>query len=375
MRIINYELNIYNFFIVFYIFIRIFIIIIVLIISFLNFYYLLKTANVSPFKSSDSFIINILKKNFTQITLYLNNKYRKIKPKSKVKKKKLRIYITESYNKNIRKWFLGTYLKDDFEIEYVEENPDYIIVDVFGYRNKIFKSNVSNAIKIGIFTENKIPDLSEFDYALGQCHLNYLDRYFKYLNLIYLNYKIIDEKRREFLKNINRTQFCAAVISDISPIFSNNFRLKFIEELNKYKKVDMGGGYMNNVGGKVKNKIEFLSSYKFSIAMENTEGDGYVSEKIIDSFLAGTIPIYYGNYNVDEYINPKSYILIKGEHDIKNKIDYIIELDNNKEKYLSILKQPVILDKYLSEKVIFELKQFLINIFSQENSLAHRIDE
>ena len=137
----------------------------------------------------------------------------------------------------------------------------------------------------------------------------------------------------------------------------------------------MGGGYMNNVGGKVKNKIEFLSSYKFSIAMENTEGDGYVSEKIIDSFLAGTIPIYYGNYNVDEYINPKSYILIKGEHDIKNKIDYIIELDNNKEKYLSILKQPVILDKYLSEKVIFELKQFLINIFSQENSLAHRIDE
>ena len=158
----------------------------------MNFYYLFKTANVSPFKSSDSFIINILKKNFTQITLYLNNKYRKIKPKSKVKKKKLRIYITESYNKNIRKWFLGTYLKDDFEIEYVEENPEYIIVDVFGYRNKIFKSNVSNAIKIGIFTENKIPDLSEFDYALGQCHLNYLDRYFKYLNLIYLNYKIIE---------------------------------------------------------------------------------------------------------------------------------------------------------------------------------------
>ena len=61
----------------------------------------------------------------------------------------------------------------------------------------------------------------------------------------------------------------------------------------------------------VKNKIEFLSSYKFSISMENSEGDGYVTEKIIESFIAGTIPIYYGDYMIDEYINPKAYILIK----------------------------------------------------------------
>ena len=53
----------------------------------------------------------------------------------------------------------------------------------------------------------------------------------------------------------------------------------------------MGGRYNNNVGI-IKNKILFLSNYKFSIAMENSEGDGYLSEKIIDSFEAGTIPIY-----------------------------------------------------------------------------------
>ena len=37
--------------------------------------------------------------------------------------------------------------------------------------------------------------------------------------------------------------------------------------------------------------MEFLSSYKFSIEMENSNGDGYISEKIIDSFISGTIPI------------------------------------------------------------------------------------
>ena len=60
----------------------------------------------------------------------------------------------------------------------------------------------------------------------------------------------------------------------------------------------MGRRYKNNVG-EIKNKIDFLSSYKFSIAMENTEGDGYISEKIIDSFISGTIPIYYGSYMLD----------------------------------------------------------------------------
>jgi hypothetical protein len=43
--------------------------------------------------------------------------------------------------------------------------------------------------------------------------------------------------------------------------------------------------------------------------MENSNGDGYISEKIVDSFRAGTIPIYYGDYILDEFINPKTYIL------------------------------------------------------------------
>ena len=103
------------------------------------------------------------------------------------------------------------------------------------------------------------------------------------------------------------------------------FRINFINELSKYKNVDMGGKYKNNVG-KINDKILFLSSYKFSIAMENTEGDGYISEKIIDSFLSGTIPIYYGSYMVEEFINPKSFILIKGEKDILQKIEYIKKL-------------------------------------------------
>ena len=86
--------------------------------------------------------------------------------------------------------------------------------------------------------------------------------------------------------------------------------LQNVKELNNYKNIDMGGKVLNNVGGLVKDKIKFLSSYKFSIAMENSEGQRYISEKILDSFMAGTIPIYYGGYMIDEYINYIRYFPI-----------------------------------------------------------------
>ena len=188
---------------------------------------------------------------------------------------------------------------------------------------------------------------------------------------LFRNYNI-DKIREEVLNHPIREKFCVAVISN-NYTFAN-FRIDFIKELNKYKKVDMDGYAFNNIGGQVKNKIEFLSSYKFSISMENSEGDGYVTEKIIESFIAGTIPIYYGDYMIDEYINPKAYILIKGEKDINNKIEYIKKIDNDNELYRTLLNEKIFLNKSIIEKTNEELLNFFINIFEQNKNLGKRID-
>ena len=139
----------------------------------------------------------------------------------------------------------------------------------------------------------------------------------------------------------------------------------------------MGGRYNNNINGKVKNKIKFLSSYKFSIAMENSEGDGYTSEKIYQSFIAGTIPIYFGNYMIDEYFNPQSFILIKGEKDLYNKKKFIIAIDNNDKLYKSILKQNIFINNInnnnkITKELDEEKKNFFFNIFKQDKSQAFR---
>ena len=60
--------------------------------------------------------------------------------------------------------------------------------------------------------------------------------------------------------------------------------------------------------------------YKFSIGMGNTNGDGYISAKMVESFISGTIPIYDRTYMIKVYINPKIFILINGPNETKNRI-------------------------------------------------------
>lgn len=291
---------------------------------------------------------------------------------------KITVHFVDTLNKSynyefLKAWFIK-YTNIIFEID--TENPDFLLYNIWGTEHLNPKYN--NSVKIATYSENCIPDLNEADYAFGQAHIMYLDRSFKYPFLIF----VLETFKRNNILKIRRKairqkkkKFCAAVISNN---FGNKmFRLNFINELNKYKKIDMGGLAFNNVGGAVKNKIQFLSSYKFSISMENSNGDGYISEKIIDSLIAGTIPIYYGDYMVDEYINNKVYILIKGEKDLNDKIDYIKKIDNDEHLYQSILQENIFNEDYLNivEKYNTERVKFLKNIFIQGKNKAKRRDK
>ena len=335
-------------------------------------------------KNVDSFFINFSLLSYKEMIRKFNQKrhnnslallnYTSFFPKkliTKNQKKKLILYFVDSYDLQIN--FVKNILQSKYIIKISPNNPDYLIYNVFKCQH--LDKNFTNSIKIAIFTENQIPDFNIADYAISHAHINYLDRHFTYQKFFFskllLFNKYYKKARNKVLLEPIRKKFCAAVISNFW--FSNYFRINFINELSKYKNVDMGGKYKNNIG-KIVNKIEFLSSYKFSIAMENTEGDGYISEKIIDSFLSGTIPIYYGSYLLDEFINPKSFILIRGNTDIKEKIEYIKKIDNDNNIYRNILKENILIDKNIFKKYNKEYEEFLFHIFEQDKNRAKRLD-
>jgi hypothetical protein len=69
------------------------------------------------------------------------------------------------------------------------------------------------------------------------------------------------------------------------------------------------------------------------ICFENESTDYYLTEKIGNAYLAGCIPIYWGMKNIENIINPKCFIHIKGEEDFEKALIIIKELDQNEEMY------------------------------------------
>jgi hypothetical protein len=56
-------------------------------------------------------------------------------------------------------------------------------------------------------------------------------------------------------------------------------------------------------------KIQTIKHYKFDLCYENTVGvNGWISERIFESFAAGCIPIYMGSENVTHYIPQNCFI-------------------------------------------------------------------
>lgn len=90
-------------------------------------------------------------------------------------------------------------------------------------------------------------------------------------------------------------------------------RLDLVDELSKHIKIDSYGRYWHNRDlpgpdlGKA-TKIETIGRHKFCLAVENSIETDYVTEKIYDCLGAGTVPIYLGAPNVDEFVPPGSYI-------------------------------------------------------------------
>ena len=354
------------------------ILIINIIIIIINIYFTFIKKNLY-LKNVDKVTFSFVKKSFKNISNLLISKYlvnnNILNKKENIHKKKISLFFVDfrpSYYVKKQYTILKELLKTKYELEIKSDNPDYLIFDVHGCNH--LNDKYQKSIKIAFFTENQIPDFNIIDYAVGHSHIMFLDRYFKrpyFIGLLFdFNKKYLQLIRKKVLKSHKRKKFCAAVISN--NYWTDYFRLKFIEELNKYKLVDMGGRCKNNVG-KIKNKIKFLSSYKFSIAMENTEGNGYLSEKIIQSFISGTIPIYYGDYMVDEYINPKSLILIRGKNDIFEKIEFIKKIDNIDKLYKKMLREDLFIN-YNKDKIENERIEFLYHIFDQDKKSAKRID-
>jgi hypothetical protein len=95
-------------------------------------------------------------------------------------------------------------------------------------------------------------------------------------------------------------------------------RHEVIQELNNSNiDIDCFG---LSVGRYIDEKVDSLAPYRFSIIIENSMGDVYYTEKLKDSFLTGTIPIYWGARNIGKFYNSNGILSFSNIDELKKII-------------------------------------------------------
>jgi hypothetical protein len=276
-------------------------------------------------------------------------------------KKELRINFTDFYSGfNKTNNYVFNVLSSRYTVIIDENDPDYLIYSCFGRDFLHYE-----CIRIFYSGENIIPDFNLCDYATGFAHLSFGDRYARFPNFVTYGAELqfINKKRKMDGPDTGKNKFCNFIYSNGN---ADPARDRFYHLLSKYKPVDAAGKHLNNTvlagteKGWASDKVEFMSNYKFSIAFENSSLPGYTTEKIIHAFVAGTIPVYWGDPLIDVDFNPNAFINCHAYKNLKEVVEKVIELDQSNDQYMQMYNQPVFIDK----EPVYMQKDYLLNFFS-----------
>ena len=262
-------------------------------------------------------------------------------------------------------------LRKYYDVE-ISESPDYVFCSCFGGSSDHFK--YPGAVKILYLGENIVPDFNLYDYAIGFNYIEFEDRYIRLpLYALYTDSikPALDKHTFSDEYYLAKKGFCNYVISNPSAAPERD---AMIDALNKYKTVDSGGKYRNNVGGPVPNKKAFAEKYRFTMAFENSSTPGYTTEKILEAFSAQTIPIYWGSTRVAEEFNQESFINCNDYSSFEEVVERVKEINENDELFLKMIKTPAIVEGRMAYEYIKDsyLDDFFRNIVEQEHDRAIR---
>ena len=281
-----------------------------------------------------------------------------------IRKPELKLFFTDfesDFNK-LDNYFVQVLIKD-FEVIITPENPDILI---YSWEGREFEKY--DCIRIYYTPENWLmPKYKECDFSLS---FEYWKdpRNLRMPN--YVKYNVhpsqMDKDKIDIQQLLeSRYKFCSMVVSNPNTSERNNF----FHALSKYKRVDSGGKHLNNIGGRVSNKYDFISNYKFNICFENAQHPGYTSEKLIEAMRCMTMPIYWGNPLIHFEFNNKSFFNYDDYENESDLIEDIIIHDQDPEKYFQKFVFPWFEDGIPNQ--FFDnqrVRKFLFDIIQQKDN-------
>lgn len=192
-----------------------------------------------------------------------------------------------------------------YQIHLDSTDPDLVIYSCFGNPNLNEFPKSTRLLYLG---ENVRPDFGFTDYSLTFDMSRYCGRNI-YLPLWLLRstkYAAISRDYKAYLPA--ELEVARSRNSGINAIayIGNNSTPQRVEAILALRQLGMKVECYGSQTKPVTDKIQTLKNYKYTLCFENSYTPGYVTEKLIDSFLAGSIPIYWGGapseiFNLEKY--------------------------------------------------------------------------
>ena len=210
--------------------------------------------------------------------------------------------------------------------------------------------------------ENRRPPAENFDltFSFDTDSFNgtnyYLPLIYLYLDLTqknssYVRHKISPSellKRRNLNTYENKQKFAVSFINN-----PDQTRLRAIKELGKISKVDLFGRFSNNYA---KDKLSISSDYWFTVCFENDIYPGYITEKVLEAWLANTIPLYWGDDKA-KILNERAIINLKDFGSLEEFVSFVQDLSKDKQRMIDIISQPLLKRDFSMQ----ELEDFILS--------------
>ena len=236
-------------------------------------------------------------------------------------------------------------LEQHYLVEIDNINPDIVIYSVFG--DPPMKSQWASEPILVAYSGESHDAQGNFDLSFG--HHMHADSKYKRLPhwVLYIDWNLNKYSANHPLDISHilsrhtgewqpRPNFCNFTYRN--PVKS---RIEFFLALNQVNRVHSTGPLFNNQGFCLQDKTLELQSYRFTIAWENTQLPGYVTEKLLQPLAAGSIPIYCGGSESIRDFNPHAFINRDDFKSNQDMIDWIMHVNSNEKLLQRYWQEPI----------------------------------
>ena len=267
-------------------------------------------------------------------------------------------------NDNIDYLFVGSFINNLNDVDIINSYPPDTKKILF----------ISEPIEIYYPITYNLFINDKFNYVFGSINNLYKNNkqiHFKFpLYMLYFDYKNSNLYLDVNNYVLNQYIYSKQIICLINSHDSRNSRTPiYMNLLRKGININCPGKLFNNSSNEELNLIgkqEYLKKFIFNICPENTKTlpKGYITEKLLQSCIAGCIPIYCGSFDdIDEKIFNKNRILFY-DYDSEESVNYcclqVLYLINNYSILENFYKQPPFIDTALNTLINLENNFFQI---------------